>query len=89
MSNERKKVVVCMEEEDEDCVKVKLENVAEEYVVGYVSFSDCKSEKLTLKSGILTELQMKGERREEIKNMKNVDLKGEGSYNCLVHITVS
>ena len=32
---------------------------------------------------------MRGERREEIKNMKNVDLKGEGSYNCLVHITVS
>jgi hypothetical protein len=37
VSNERKKVVVCMEEEDEDCVKVKLENVTEEYVVGYVS----------------------------------------------------
>ena len=42
MSNERKKVVVCMEKEDEDYVKVKLENVAEEYVVGYVSFSDWK-----------------------------------------------
>jgi len=31
-----------MDEEDEDCVKLKLENVAEEYVAGYISFSDCK-----------------------------------------------
>jgi hypothetical protein len=78
-----------MEKEDEDCVKVKLENVAEEYVVGYVSFSNWKRKEAKLKSGVLTELQMKGERREEIKNMKNVDLKGKGSYNSLVHITVS
>jgi len=87
---ERKKVVVCVEEEeDEDCVKVKLENVAEEYIVGHVSFSDWKRKEAKFKSGVLTELQMKGERREKIKNMKNVDMKGEGSYNCLVHITVS
>jgi hypothetical protein len=71
-------------------VKVKLENVAEEYVVGCVlSFSGWKRKEAKLKSGVLAELQMKGERREEIKNMKNVDLKEEGSYNCLVHITMS
>jgi hypothetical protein len=78
-----------MEEEGEDCVKLKLENVTEEYVVGYVSFSDWKRKEAKLKSGVLTELQMKGERKEEIKNMKNVDLKDEGSYNCSVHIPVS
>jgi hypothetical protein len=39
-----------MEEEDEDCVKMKLENVAEEYVVGYISFSDCKRKEAKLKS---------------------------------------
>jgi len=89
MSNERKKVVVCVEKEDEDHVKVKLENVAEEYVVGCVSLSDWKRKEAKLKSGVLTELQMKGERREEIKNMKNVNLKGKRSYNSLVHITVS
>jgi hypothetical protein len=58
---EGKKVIVCMEEEDEDCVKVKLENVAEEYVVGHISFSDWKRKEGKLKSGVLTELQMKGE----------------------------
>jgi hypothetical protein len=73
--NERKNVVVCMEEEDEDCVKVKLENVAERYVVGCVSFSDWKRKKAKLKSGVLTELQMKGERREEIKKMEQKILK--------------
>jgi hypothetical protein len=51
--------------------------------------SDWKRKEAKLKSGALTELQLKGERREEIKNMKNVDLKGEGSCNCLVHITMS
>jgi len=56
-------------------VKLKLENVTEEYDVGYVSFSDWKRKEAKLKSGVLTELQVKVERREEIKNMKNVDLK--------------
>jgi hypothetical protein len=42
LSNEGKKVVVSMEEEGKDCVKLKLENVAEEYVVGCVSVSDWK-----------------------------------------------
>jgi hypothetical protein len=71
-------------EEDEDCVKVKLENVAEEYVVGYVSFSEWKRKEAKLKSGGVTELQIKGERREEIKNMKNVDFPREAIIVCFM-----
>jgi len=38
-----------MEEEDEDRVKLKLENVVEEYVVGYISFSDWERKEAMLK----------------------------------------
>lgn len=48
MSNERKKVVICMEEEDEDCVKLKLENVAEDYAVGCIYFGNCKRKEAKL-----------------------------------------
>jgi hypothetical protein len=58
-------VFVSVEKEDEDCVKLKLENVAEEYVVVRVYVRDWKRKRRKVGSDVWTELQMKGERREE------------------------